>query len=136
MFGRTVLAAISLAAASLTAPATLPDAHAAARSAASLSNADDGRAISTAPGDAIRVNLKALRGDGVKWVWDVPAASATDVLARTTGGTAPNGDAKAAFRAEENGRSTITAHRRCVVTAPGRSCPHVVTTWKATVDVR
>ncbi|WP_043267128.1 hypothetical protein [Streptomyces sp. CT34] len=135
MFGRTVLAVTALAAAALTAPVTLPDAHAATRSATPLSAADNGRTISTAPGDKIRVNLKAMRGDGVKWVWDKPAASATDVLRRTEGGTSPNGDAKAAFQAEEPGHSTITAHHHCVVTAPGHTCPHVVTTWKATIDV-
>ncbi|MGW5480753.1 hypothetical protein [Streptomyces sp. NPDC004008] len=135
MFGRTVLAATALAATALTAPAALPDAHAATRPVP-LSNADNGRTVSVHSGDTVRVNLKAMSSVGEKWVWDVPAASDARVLPRTSGHIAANGDAEATFRAVHDGRSTITAHRRCVVTAPSHTCPHVVILWKATIDIR
>ncbi|MGW5251389.1 hypothetical protein ACWEQN_48570, partial [Streptomyces sp. NPDC004129] len=67
---------------------------------------------------------------------DVPATSDARVLSRSSGHTVANGDAEATFRAVHHGRSTITAHSRCVVTAPGHTCPHVVIPWKATIDIR
>ncbi|MGV9567258.1 hypothetical protein [Streptomyces sp. NPDC003480] len=135
MFGRNVLAATALAATALSAPAALPDAHAAARPVA-LSNADNGRTVAVQSGDTVKVNLKAMSAGGEKWVWDVPTASDARVLSRSSGHIVANGDAEAAFRAVQVGRSTITAHRRCVVAAPGHACPHVVILWKVTIDVR
>lgn len=135
MFGRTVLAATALTASALTVPATVPHAHAAAQRVVKLSNADNGRTVFATLGEKVEVNLKATSGNGVKWVWDVPVTSAPHVLRRVSGGTAPSGDARATFRAEELGRSTIIAPSRCVVTAPGHICPHLGVLWRTTVDV-
>ncbi|WBO69026.1 hypothetical protein [Streptomyces camelliae] len=130
-----MLAATALAASVLTTPAVLTDAHAAAVGPVGLTNADNGRTVTVKSGGAVNVHLKAVPGSGVKWVWDEPTASDDQVLSRSSGRTVASGDAEATFAAEADGHSTITAHRRCVVTAPGHSCPSVVSLWKTTVDV-
>jgi hypothetical protein len=60
---------------------------------------------------------KFERGSAVE---SIPASSNAVALRRTTGGTAPNGDASALFHAENDGTATITARRRDGATAQRR----------------
>ncbi|GHG75590.1 hypothetical protein [Streptomyces griseocarneus] len=135
MLGRTLLATTALAAA-MTVPAAFPDAAAAVRAIATLSNADNGRSVTVHQGDRVRVQLRAVTRNGEKWAWDEPTTSAPDVLGRDSGSTASNGDASADFTASALGAGDITAHRRCVVARPGHTCPHVTPRWKVTIHVK
>ncbi|MER6300797.1 hypothetical protein ABT247_14680 [Kitasatospora sp. NPDC001539] len=134
MLGRTRLAATVVAATALIAPPAL--AQAAVRHAVGLGNGDAGRAVTVRSGDTVRVSLKAVPGDGMNWVWDEPTTSDGQVLSRSSVRTVAHGDAEATFDAQAAGRAAVTAHRRCVVTAPGHVCPRAVALWKVTLDVR
>ncbi|MHA7956460.1 hypothetical protein ACX9I7_01710 [Streptomyces sp. L500] len=100
-----------------------------------LTNADTGRSVTASPGDDIEVRLTGYRENGLTWTWSIPASSDPDVLRRTAGRAAPNGDASATFNAEHGGTATITAQRRCRPD-PGHFCPLVITPWKVTVEVK
>ncbi|MFI9273308.1 hypothetical protein ACIGXM_21690 [Kitasatospora sp. NPDC052896] len=101
-----------------------------------LSGADEGRTVSVARDDVVRVELAGVRdGDGNTWVWSAPRATDPGVLERTGGGTSPGGDAFGSFRAVGAGTSDLTSGRSCRP-APGRRCPHLVLAWRATVVVR
>ncbi|MFB7664377.1 hypothetical protein ACFC1R_10595 [Kitasatospora sp. NPDC056138] len=102
--------------------------------AVTLTNGDNGRAVAVTAGDVITVRLTHLRDQGDTWVWSAPTASASAVLRRIRGGTSPDGDATATFRADTDGTSDITASRRCVPD-PGSVCPRVVIPWRVTVTV-
>ncbi|MFJ3203665.1 hypothetical protein [Streptomyces sp. NPDC086989] len=129
-------AAFALALAPLSLPATTHAAPAnqlAQRIA--LTNPDNGRSVTAGPGDDIEVRLTASHENGLTWTWSTPTSSDSTVLRRTTGRTAPNGDAAATFHAEHDGTATITAQRRCRPDA-GQVCPLVVTPWKVTVEAQ
>ncbi|MEV4741942.1 hypothetical protein [Streptomyces sp. NPDC049555] len=100
-----------------------------------LTNSDNGRSVNASSGDDVEVRLTAYHENGLTWTWSTPVSSNSTVLRRTTGGTAPNGNASATFRAEHDGTATITAQRRCRPDA-GHICPLLVTPWKVTVEVK
>ncbi|MEU1781465.1 MULTISPECIES: hypothetical protein [Streptomyces] len=99
-----------------------------------LTNSDKGP-VTASLGDDVEVRLTGYRKDGLNWTWSTPASGDSTALRRTTGRTAPNGDASATFHAEHDGTATITAQRRCRPD-PGRLCPLVITPWKVTVEVK
>ncbi|MEU6218902.1 hypothetical protein ABZ845_15470 [Streptomyces sp. NPDC047022] len=95
-----------------------------------LTNSDAGKAVVTKVGDSVKVHLTGQRGDGIKWVWSVPASSAPDVLSKVSGASSPNGDSDALFKVVHVGHASLTANRRCVTTAPGHHCPLLVQQWR------
>lgn len=92
--------------------------------AITLTNADNGHTVPVRVGDEVRVRLTGSRDQGITWVWSEPVASVPANLQRTGGGTAPNGDVTAVFRATGYGTSAITTIRRCIST-PGHKCPPI-----------
>ncbi|MFF3920650.1 hypothetical protein ACFYZB_46150 [Streptomyces sp. NPDC001852] len=100
-----------------------------------LTNSDNGRSVTASLGDDIEVRLTGLHENGLTWTWSTPTSSNSTVLRRTSGRTAPNGDASATFHAEHDGTATITAQRHCRPDA-GRICPLVITPWKVMVEVK
>ncbi|AZM92493.1 hypothetical protein [Streptomyces sp. W1SF4] len=129
-------AAFALAFVPLSLPATThaaPTAQLAQRIV--LTNSDDGRTLVANPGDEIEVRLTGYRENGLTWTWSTPTSGDSTVFRRTAGRTAPNGDASAAFQAEQDGAATITAQRSCRPDA-GRVCPSVITPWKVTVEAK
>ncbi|OXM53109.1 hypothetical protein [Amycolatopsis alba] len=127
---RYVLVPLVLA---LTATTTAMSASASA-ARVTLTNADNGRAVSVRAGEEVHVRLTGTRGQGVTWTWSEPKAGSPGTLERIGGSLSPNGDATAVFRVTGPGLSDITAVRRCHP-APGSQCPQVVQPWKVTVEV-
>ncbi|MFI9273450.1 hypothetical protein ACIGXM_22425 [Kitasatospora sp. NPDC052896] len=131
-----VLGAIAPTAAA--APAAIPSAlHAAPKAAADiieLDNSSNGSTIEVAAGDQIDVRLHGESGDGITLAWSEPRASNSAVLHRSSGGTSSDGNAWAAFGAQDTGTSQITAFRRCMPT-PGAVCPRLVLLWRVTIQV-
>ncbi|MEU0873323.1 hypothetical protein [Nocardia brasiliensis] len=99
-----------------------------------LTNNDNGHTTPAKTGDTVEVKLRAIQVNGQRWVWDEPRASDDQLLSKSAGRVAPNGDAQATFDAVDAGRGTITAHRRCV--SPKDSCPQTVHEWTVTVDIQ
>ena len=100
-----------------------------------LTNSDDGHPVTASLGDSIEVRLTGSHQNGLTWTWSTPASNDSAVLRRTAGRTAPNGDASATFRVEQEGTATITSQRPCRPD-PGHLCPLVITPWKVTVEVK
>lgn len=125
---RTVL--VTMAALALTATH-----QAAAASAVQLTNADDGRAVSTTLGDTVTVRLVPTRENGVKWVFAKPAASDPQIAASRAATQTPDGGASASFELVGAGEVVVTAARTCVVTAPGGVCSQAAAPWKVTLTV-
>lgn len=130
----TLVAAMAATAAPAAAHGQAPDRARLAQRVV-LTNADNGRSVTASLGDDIEVRLTRSHENGLTWTWSTPASSDSDVLRRTTGRTAPNGDASAVFHAEHDGTATVTAQRRCHPD-PGHFCPLVITPWKVTVEVK
>ncbi|MGE7434897.1 hypothetical protein [Kitasatospora sp. NPDC001175] len=118
-----------------TASAAAHPSHARFARAVMLTNADDGRTVTVARNDVIKVRLTHLRDQGQTWVWSAPKAGDPKVLRPHDAGTSPNGDASAGFQAISRGTSGITAFRHCVPD-PGHVCPRVVIPWRVTLTVK
>jgi hypothetical protein len=125
---RTVLA--TMAALALTATH-----QAAAASAVQLTNADDGRTVSTTLGGTATVRLVPVTENGVRWTFAKPVTSDPQIAAPTTGTQTPDGGATASFDLVGPGDVVVTATRSCVVTAPGGVCPSTTATWRVTLTV-
>ncbi|GAB2702503.1 hypothetical protein [Kitasatospora kifunensis] len=134
----SALALGAVAPAAVAAPVAIPGAlHAAPQGVANvveLGNGDNGDTVKVAAGDRIEVRLNGSSGNGNTLAWTEPAATDGGVLQRTSGGTAPDGSAWAAFTAQRDGSSQITAFQHCVPT-PGHVCPKLVLLWKVSVEV-
>ncbi|MBZ4319572.1 hypothetical protein [Streptomyces huiliensis] len=111
-------------------------APAAVQSRTTLTNQDNGRPVTVHKGDEISVRLTAKRTAQEQWAWSAPTAADTTVIGRTSARTAPNGDAAAVFHAEADGTTALTAQARCTPRVKGHLCPHTVTSWRVTVQVR
>ncbi|MFE9117947.1 hypothetical protein [Streptomyces sp. NPDC007172] len=120
---------------SLAAPAPSRNGVAGVLRSVTLTNADNGHAVTVRAGDDIRVRLTGGPAQGGTWAWSVPVAGDPAALHRNQGATAPNGDATAVFRAVKTGRSDITSTGRCVP-KPGSQCPSAVRQWKVTIEVQ
>ncbi|WP_152603651.1 hypothetical protein [Amycolatopsis rifamycinica] len=65
----------------------------------------------------------------MNWSWSDVVSSNADVLARSSGATAPNGGSKATFHAAEHGTVNLQATAACV------GCDEVKT-WKIVAEVK
>jgi hypothetical protein len=99
-----------------------------------VTNADNGRSVTVAVGEDITVRLTATKAQGQNRTWAVPT-SANAMMHRTSGGTAPNGDASAVFHAERSGTTTLSSASSCRPD-PGHACPELSAPWRVTVTVK
>ncbi|RLU78204.1 hypothetical protein CTZ27_37890 [Streptomyces griseocarneus] len=113
----------------------VPHAGSSAKAELTLSNRDNDRSVSVERGEVVTVRLVGSRAEQATWKWEVPAAADGHVLERTDTSTSRNGDAWAAFLAENDGTTTIDSVERCAPN-PGYECPGAVMDWKVTVTVR
>ncbi|MBJ3808420.1 hypothetical protein [Streptomyces flavofungini] len=134
---RAVPLAAGLALAAFAVAAVPATAQAEARAArkAVLTNADDGRTVTVAPGDTVEVKLTSVREGHVRWTWSVPDTDNAAVLRKTAGSPLPDGGARADLSADSVGTATVNAGASCVPD-PGYACPAVIRQWKVTVEVK
>ncbi|MEV5506886.1 hypothetical protein [Streptomyces orinoci] len=122
---------MALTGVALSAPASFADTSAAT---VTLTETDNGTAVSVHTGDVIKVQLTGSRGNGLTWTWSTPTASSTDVLTQTDSASLADGSVTATFQANSNGTTVITSTKGCVPD-PGHFCSHLMQQWNATVTV-
>ncbi|MEW1643978.1 hypothetical protein [Streptomyces sp. NPDC091219] len=132
----TALGAAGLAlAATTTTVATPASAHALRTGRVVLTNADNGRTVAASVGGDVEVRLTHYREHGLTYSWTALDSSDRTVLGHRSDATYPAGDSTAVYRAAAAGAATVSAQRHCVPD-PGRLCPLIVETWKATIQVK
>ncbi|MFI9718574.1 hypothetical protein ACIHFE_02815 [Streptomyces sp. NPDC052396] len=122
---------MALTGVALAAPASYADTTA---GAITLSDTDNGTAVSVHAGDTVTVQLTGSTGNGMTWTWSTPTASSSDVLTLTNSASLGGGSVTATFQANATGTTDITSVKGCVPD-PGHFCSHLLQQWKATVTV-